>query len=509
MADLILKTRLDVLRSNLQRVTEIESTESGSVENLRAELQRLLHLPTGEEMTQRLSTIYMLVAEGIKALRYTHDEKTAISRLQSIEDELEAINEYLGHAQEAADLIQSRALVLRGEGGSPWNALQEGLVDNAVKQIDELSQIEDDLLRQAARAAQQGDAATAMKLQKTAWEQYSGTVFRETNKVFCEYLDFLSGLALRDTGLDQGMCRIADRLLRDGGRLPGNFTWDSLTIPAQREALQDTLAKIVRLGFPEWTIWALPLAVHEFGHVAVTIDRIKNVVVQGASDEEDRHRVRVCLADAFATHMMGPAYACAVILLRLDPCRAFTTEDHRLTEKRARVVLAMLKHMNRLAEATEEGAYDAMHDRLESEWNDALLQVGQGDSLTLQEEEEVKSWVELISDTMGPSRALSPKLWPRVEELAELLDPAQVENVKVSYNDELRIVLNAAWKRRMDENDLSRVNEVAEAAVKLWGMIELAQEKGDRYTRPQLQPLGWTSGPVSKPGVPARFNEGT
>jgi hypothetical protein len=78
------------------------------------------------------------------------------------------------------------------------------------------------------------------------------------------------------------------------------------------------------------------------------------------------------------------------------------------------------------------------------------------------------------------------------------------------YDDELRSVLNAAWKRRIDEDDLSRVDEVAKAAVKLWDMIEKnkSQDKGDRFSPPR-QPIGRASAPVSKPSAPGRFDEGT
>ncbi len=509
MADLILKTRLDVLRSNLQRVTEMESGEAGSVKNLRAELQSLLRLPDDAVMIQWVDDISMLVAGGKRALRFSQDPrgKEALSSLQEIEKRLDDITEYLIQARDAAKPIQSRTLVLRGEGGSPWSALQDGLVVKALEQIEELSKIEDDLLAQATIAHQRGDSDIADALQKTAWEKYSGAVYHETNRVFCEYLDFLSGLALRDTGLDQGMCQISDRLLRDNGRLP-DFAWDSLTIPAPREALQATLAKIVRLGFPEWTIWALPLAVHELGHVVATTDKIAQFVTQRATDEEGQHRLQVCLADAFATHVMGPAYACAVILLRLDPCTAFAPSDDRLTEKRARVVLAMLKDMDGQGNPTDKGRFSAIHKRLESEWNDALRQVGTSDSLSQQESEEIQDCVERISQTRGSYRALSPAVWPRVEELAELLDIDQVENVKVSSTDELRIVLNAAWKWRIDKNDLSRVNDVAKAALRLWAIIETPRERGDRFPMPQPQPIGRTSAPASKPGASRRFDEG-
>lgn len=500
MADLILKTRFDVLRSNLRRVTEVGSTEGGSVENLRTELKRLLNLPRDVELISPLDKISDLVISGRKAIR-RRDADEALDCLKEIGQLVDAIQDHLEQAEEAADNIMSRAMPIRGEG-SPEPALQDGLVEKAAAQIKALDRIESDLLMRAAAVSRHGEPETARKLQKEAWEEYSRTVFRESNAVFCEYLDFLSGLALRDTGLDQGMCRIADRLLRNGANLPDDFTWNSLTIPAQREALQATLAKIVRLGFPEWTIWALPLAGHEFGHVAVTIKKIESFVSQRARTEPERHRLQVCLADAFATHMMGPAYACAVILLRLDPTTAFAQGDDRLTEKRARVVLAMLNHMDAQAEPTEQGSYGAIHDKLQSEWNEALRQVDGNDTLSPQEEADIKDWVDLISNTMGFFRMMPASKWPRVEELAASLEPGKVDHVRLK-GDSPRIVLNAAWKRRIEENDFTQLDRVAEAAVRLLNRIEAEShpQPDAGPWRPSAETFGSYPTPVSNPAV--------
>ena len=509
MADLILKTRLDVLRSNLQRVTEIESGEAGSVENLRAELQWLLCLPDDMKMKKWVQDISMRVTEGKNALRFTQDSKAkeALSSLHEIEQILDDITDYLIEAQAAAKPIQSRALRLHGERDSPWSALEDGLIEKAQEQIKALRKIEDNQLAGAAAALQQGDEDIAAELLKRAWEVYSDRVYQETNQVFCEYLDFLSGLALRDIGVDQGMCQIADRLLRDNGRVR-DFAWDSLTIPAQHEALQATLAKIVRLGFPEWTMWALPLAVHELGQVVVTTGEFEEFVRQQAVTAEDRHRLQVCLADAFATNVMGPAYACAVILLRLDPWTAFAP-DERLTEKRARVVLATLEAMDQQGSRTETGRFSDIRTTLEREWDEALRQVGISDSLGEQETEEIQACVKQVSKTTPAYRALSPKVWPRVEELADLLDRNDVENVKVAADDNLRVVLNAAWKWRIDKNDLSRVSDIDKAVVKLWQIIETGQEKGgDRFPTPQPPPSARTWAPAAKAGAFRRPDEG-
>jgi hypothetical protein len=501
MSDLILRTRLDMLNSNLENVQAVDS-----VEDVRAGLQQLLDLPTD----RRIQSLLVSIIEQV------NNSKTALWRLdpgvggvEEIEESLNTIaqqatniRDYLRTAGEAAHTIKSRSLQIRG--GEVWAALQEGLVDNADRQIEAVGEIQA-LLRSAAEASARNDQDAALGQLRKAWQRYSNQTYPKSQRILTEYLDFLGGLAMRDTGYDQGICRLADELIRSCGRLPGGFTWSSLTIPTRQEALTETVARLIRLGFPEWTIWALPLTAHEFGHVVVERhEPIRNLIEQSRLDDQGHHEMRMCLADAFATYVMGPAYACALILIRLDPLPSSVDEGGRLADRRARAVLGMLRRMNDKAPASEK-PYAKIIERLETAWEAALAQGGMASVLSQQELAESDRWVELLASSMGTSQALPVAAWPRIKSWWEKLRLGDLDGIQVSISDELRYVLNASWMCRMEVDDPTRNKRIAEAARQLWEMIQSKQRPepaapGRRPAPPStvaIRGVGGSSKPVA------------
>lgn len=474
MSDLILRTRLDVLESNLKNVKAVDS-----IEDLRKGLQELLDLPSDPQIDKALRTISKQAGDSIDKLW------EAGSRVEGVEPSLELIRrlvtqirDYLRMVNAAADKIKSRSLPIRG--GDVWDALQEGLVDNADRQIKSLREIQ-----RLIAASAKCDEETALRNMHEAWNLYSSKAHPDSEAVVAEYLDFLGGLAMRDTGYDGGICRLADQLIRSCGRLPGGFIWGSLTIPTQREAWTETLARIIRLGFPEWTIWALPLTAHEFGHVAIVRrEPILHGIENSGMDGQGQHEMRMCLADAFAAYVMGPAYACALILLRLDPLPSSVDEGGRLADLRARTVLSMLRRMNDMARPTQL-PYEGIIGRLETAWETALSQAnalrvptGQASAARVvvvsdDDRARVDRWTKLVAESLGPSYAFPVAAWPQVEEwLKKLRCGADLSKFEVRPEDELRYVLNAAWLCRIEVDDPDRNGEISTRAHQLWEMIE-------------------------------------
>jgi tetratricopeptide (TPR) repeat protein/Icc-related predicted phosphoesterase len=153
-----------------------------------------------------------------------------------------------------------------------------------------------------------------------AWSEYL-KVYLESQRIFRDCLELMGGLALRDRKLDERICEVADELIRattDHVRT----TWYSFTILAQREAFQWTISRIIRLRFPEWTIWSLPFAANEFGHVMIGDKDMFQDILEDQDHEWQMRQLEVVLADIFATYVMGPAYVCAAVCLWLDPSEA-------------------------------------------------------------------------------------------------------------------------------------------------------------------------------------------
>jgi hypothetical protein len=94
--------------------------------------------------------------------------------------------------------------------------------------------------------------------------------FREKRKLCVslarEYLAFTQGAFARQAGLDGGLLRLADALLAELS-LRVKIGWNPLTVLAESEWYGEE-AQIIRLRFPEASIWNLPIVVHEFGHFA-------------------------------------------------------------------------------------------------------------------------------------------------------------------------------------------------------------------------------------------------
>jgi hypothetical protein len=335
-----------------------------------------------------------------------------------------------------------------------------------------------------------------------AWSQYMDSLYKSSERLFEEYVDLVSGVAIRDAGLDRGISRLAEGLLEPGERI-GTFMWNTLTIPAREEALAVTAARIVRLGFPEWTIWTLPLAAHELGTNYADSDKavaqmIGEHIASHAAKAEDKSELYVLVADAFATYFLGPAYACSAILMRLNPAEAFS--GNRLVAKRAAIVLSVMMRMSSKAPGVEDH-YAEITSRLAVEWGDALQQTGWNGSVagdaadpayvlrsrtgvTATEQTAIEDLISAFEPLVLGWIVADITVWPKVEEWA-----VKLRQKKLSVDDlgglaEMRYVLNAAWRARIavhdDETDIDDSRDLADIAqaveALLWTLVRPAKK---------------------------------
>lgn len=204
------------------------------------------------------------------------------------------------------------------------------------------------------------------------WKTYE-VLLVKARPVFCEYVDFLGGLTVRDTGLDDRVCEMTDALLN---RFVGTTPQKSLPLPARQAGLGYALDSVVLLGFPEWSIWGIPLVGHEIGLAYANdqndprlVELIRTYVAKGAHNEE---YVRQLVADAFAAYTLGFCYACAALLLRLSPRH---DQEHRYDEPpdidRARVIMFTLRAGGDTAPESG-GTYSDDVERLGEMWEAAV-----------------------------------------------------------------------------------------------------------------------------------------
>jgi len=474
--DLILKIRLETLQQNLKRAANVLDM----VKEWRAGIQELeTHIGNILSSIEAVESCTLDCQQSID--RSMEKEESGIrDHLNAISDKIKNLRD---NWRTTRDCLQKmKKGFVKTEGPGP----EARLTNAAVKEIEKatrkhqhtLKGIQDEM--KTIGGNNQGDGASAEDLRKKAWGDYA-TETEHLNRVFAEYIDFLRGLALRDTGFDEGICELADELINKW--VTGDLQ-SSLSIPARQEAMNKTLARIIRLGFPEWTIWALPLVACEFGHVVSDTQELRKTLEnEGYRDKLPMRHLRHFVADAFATYIMGPAYACAAILLRFNPPTAYQDQDeHPAEAKRAYVIFTMLEQMNN--ENGMAGPYTGIIQTLKDGWKAAVRQANPPDILTTQDEVQWEKWVETLKNTFYFELGLlySPS-WRNVDRWREQLYSDQ--DFEVNGTEDLRDVLNAAWLCRIDhiDEDPSGTERIAARAKKLWKDITEKKPERSKATR--------------------------
>lgn len=404
------------------------------------------------------------------------------------------------------------------------------------------------------RAEQEGPEASKEAL-KRSWRRYY-EIYDESRKTFGEYLEFIGGLAIRSmgfdeairsTGFDERVCQVADELVRSCSKEVSLQPWQSLTIPSLQESLTRTLARIIRLSFPEWTIWMLPFTAHEYGYVVIedSLAQERNVIktfvtseiellkqrdggYQAAKDEEEKktaearikNHLLVLLADAFATYTMGPAYAHAAISLRFNPSHAHReSSTHPSEVRRACMVLKMLEEMDK---AEGGNTFRSALDKLNPDWKAMLDRAGSSE-LSQSEVELIEEQVQRIWRAYGRgllpmarypkkrgeagwlvaqdwetvwSKRLSHGGMMRLSESIHVLEPgmrAPPNTIVVTGENNLRDALNAAWLCRInsakhpgDIDEIARgAQSLCESIIKVWRLQSSASAGQGR--QPSIQ----------------------
>jgi hypothetical protein len=322
---------------------------------------------------------------------------------------------------------------------------------------------------------------------KKAWAAFQ-TIAADCDRLFSESLAFLSGVLVRGAGLDDRMCEVADTLLDELARMT-DIPWARLTTLGD-EAAFDRVAGIIRVPFPEFTVWSLPVTGHEFGHVVarelreagVLKDELNTHPFQDIVDEAGGGRLEDHLhelfADVFATYALGPSFLCKEVVLTFDPTTAYQPgATHPMSAARVHVMCRTLERM----EVKPEGTLEVILDRVESTWQDGLESAGQPrllkeriDSDAL---ERLDRWLE---DFYGLLAAELPNAryhgWLRFTRLTQELETTVKEgnlldDIEAIEDDSLADILNAVWIYRAyrPESPAARLPEV-ERAGRRWAL---------------------------------------
>lgn len=350
----------------------------------------------------------------------------------------------------------------------------------------------DDLknLAQAVRKAQ-SDAALSQ-----SWKSFQKTR-EECKPLFEECLALAQGSLVRTAGLDEGLCEIADALLHDFSNRIASISWDRFTVLGTEEFFRK-LAQVIRVRFPEASIWSLPVAAHEFGHFVAPLlkaeDRtgtefwpVKAVLERLERQESlrDRFYVEELFADLFATYVLGPAYPCTCMLLRWDPWTAHMDGDeHPSDAKRVYWILKVLEEMDENKGGLRP-TYERIITKLRQSWRSSLKLIGQPQSLEeyLAAEEnggdimqQLDEWFRELYGAVAENKKMADvrfreRHWIQAQRMSDEMR----ERAPLVARDEhtLAVVLNAAWWCRTEYavRDASLLHWIGQQAVNLCRQI--------------------------------------
>jgi uncharacterized protein YukE len=482
----VLRLRLATLRRNLEQVRHTE----GCIAQRRSEIQEL---ETVFDQAEGIQLTAGYVVENVDRVMKLVDQLATIGGIpqRNAERLRERLTECARDANEVQQKAEQSAKVI-DTMAQRWSRLSaDDMFDTHIKEI---------FADQAKKLIDTIDSLE-QETPDVAWGVYQKDVRVQSEDLFSEYVEFLSGLALRDTGLGVPLTSMAEA---DGEEEPENSAakqlgpdvymmaddlvkhiyrigeadlWHSLTIPARRDAAARTVARMIRLGFPEWTIWAVPLSAYEFGRVV--IDRRKEIIRGYASKYGPvGHGFGIVLADSFATYALGPAYAFASVYVLLDPGPAQRRADGeerpaagpaRGDSERAFVIFRTLELMN----AGE--AFTAMISELRRRWEKAVEQA-QGAPLPAAEAaeplEQLTSHIFAFLRENAPRAEYPASRWQQVMTLAPLANLVATDWQMKPGKEDVRDILNAAWYQRISANsnppDPATDRALADAAFTLW-----------------------------------------
>ncbi|PKN28089.1 MAG: hypothetical protein CVU64_14800 [Deltaproteobacteria bacterium HGW-Deltaproteobacteria-21] len=292
------------------------------------------------------------------------------------------------------------------------------------------------------------------------WKEF-GALRKSLDEHFRECLAFLGGALIRSEGLDSRLCVVADAIL---WKLSHNVDceWTRFTIMADVDLFAD-MSEIIRLRFPEFSIWHLPIVAHELGHfVADKLDRDARLFA-GLMEKEDLGACSVStlheqFADVFAVNALGPAYACSCIFLEFDPTRIYEGgSGHPPDYERVHLIIRSLKTID---EKNQRGDYAPSIDALNSLWHCSMKACKKQGSLTSEHAARLDNRLDRIFGHKGVGSRLKnirynnePRYdrWPQASLLSTQLELQTVEDIFNVPGRKfiLRDVLNAAWQWRL------------------------------------------------------------
>jgi hypothetical protein len=361
--DLILRTRLELLEQAVDEVSKI-------IEAMRDQRERLGKveecLRPGGQLSSSEKKIRTTLGDAATRLDTVLDEDSA--GLGNVDRGLlnEAQQFLLDAKPSLSQLSTDRSRAYESfQGIRRWSIA--GLPD---QELNEAAQDYRRLLADIRRSAE-------------PWQRYAAQLRGRGQELFTLYLELLGGMAVRGLGLDAAALVGDVQMLVRHLMQPLGSAARKAPQPRSPHVLMGTRHR--PLGYPEWSLWALPLVGRTAGEYLIR---------EGTFETAVPEQLRVLCADLYALHALGPSYAPAALFLELDPGEAPTGV---LPDSiRARV---LLKKLTQLGDGSVRKSLEWIAKQLAEPWSRARLAVrGRNTSLDQSEREVLEEFFIELRD---------------------------------------------------------------------------------------------------------------
>jgi hypothetical protein len=274
--------------------------------------------------------------------------------------------------------------------------------------------------------------------------------------------------------LDNGLCQVADHLLKQFAQLV-TLQIPQITTMAEAE-FYGTASRVIRLRYPAKSIWDLPVLAHEFAHSfgPLWTTGCGNIVHPRESFLRNPALGSPALLDEYfsdllATFILGPAYVCTCIVDRFIPTIDRDGPKHPAHTKRAWWILKGLELLSELVEDSEDRSdFRLICCELRQFWASCLGLAGVED-LRDYEQQPLHLAANQLFSQFKTNLSLAPYTNPR--NAWRLVADFKEQNESDCSNCNVRDILNAAWFMRLQ---LYRSNTSFDPLIEKW-MLDLAR----------------------------------
>lgn len=454
--NMLLRIRIESLEANLRQAYECLSDLPNLSTRLSVIKQQVDDIKDKATNHTRLTFDVRKDRKEKKELRAVEDF------FETLTDQLDGIRKALGELEENSFLVE-----IQSAGADRWREVlsnRAAAMLLAIKKLQPRNELTD----------------------PTIWQSLKQVNDQAKLEVFHESVELLGGIALRDTQLDAALCRLGDSLIKAVRPTAKSAHY---AILGGMATFDMRLERLIRLPFPQWSVWALPLAAHEIwqrdDELQTSVRSKLNLeMAQAGIDGAGLEPFATYLADAYATYTLGPAYAFAAAGLWYDPANA-------LYDKRVCVVANMLAGMDP-GEGKLVAAYSSVVDDFWQAWASAREQAGAApDPARIGsgpgEVEIARRLCKAFLD--AGAQAFTLESWEALKAdgrdwvtMLQRGDLEAIKTVEVRGRDQ-RHVLNAGWRARL-ATPAANIAQLTKTVTELGKRVVEAEKLGKIAARP-------------------------